>query len=171
MATSTTVRLIGLEGVLATLQSLPPEVVSRRGGVIRAALRKAAAVIQKQEIANLEQIISVPNVGGEDRSTGLLAKNVVVSRSRPRSGTNGERFLVRVRNKAYPKRSPNAKRVTTAQVARLLEYGTEKRAPLPFIRPAFDAKKDEAVRTFVEETDKGIERAYKKLARMNRQKP
>lgn len=163
-----TIKLEGLDGVLNTLKSLPPELVSRRGGPVRAALRKAAVVIQKQEIENLQAIIAEPNKGSADQSTGLLEKNIVVSRSRLAGGQNGERFLVRIRKKTYE--GQGGKPVVTPQVARLLEYGTERRTPRPFIRPAFDAKKNEAVNTFVTEVNKGIERIYKKLKRQNRVK-
>lgn len=170
-------RVEGLKGVIDTLKQLPPEVVSKRGGPVRAALRKAAVVIQKQEIENLQAIILEPNKDSSDRSTGLLEKNIVVSRSRFRNGANGERYLVRVRRKVYPGQAPKsnrrqkgAKNVVTSQVARLLEYGTVRRTPRPFIRPAFDAKKQEAVDTFVTETNKGIERIVKKLERQNRVK-
>lgn len=172
-----TIKLEGLDGVLNTLKSLPPELVSRRGGPVRAALRKAAVVIQKQEIENLQYIILEPNKDSSDRSTGLLEKNIVVSRSRLAGGQNGERYLVRVRRKVYPEqaqktnvRAKGAKNVVTSQVARLLEYGTVRRKPFPFIRPAFDAKKQEAVDTFVRETNKGIERILKKLKRQYRVK-
>lgn len=161
-------RVEGLKGVIDTLKSLPPEVVSKRGGPVRAALRKAAVVIQKQEIENLQYIIAEPNKGSADQSTGLLEKNIVVSRSRLAGGQNGERMLVRIRKKTYE--GQGGKPVVTPQVARLLEYGSERNTPKPFIRPAFDAKKNEAVNVFVTETNKGIERIYKKLKRQNRVK-
>lgn len=176
MATET-FRIEGLKGVIDTLTQLPPELVSRRGGPIRAALRKAAVVIQQQEIENLQAIILQPNKGGTDDNSGLLENNIVVSRSRFKNGANGERYLVRVRRKVYPDKAPKsnvrakgAKNVVTSQVARLLEYGTVLRQPYPFIRPAFEAKKQEAVNTFVTETNKGIERIVKKLERQNRVK-
>jgi len=170
MASREEVKVEGLDGVIKTLQGLPPELVSRRGGVIRQALRKGAVVMQKQVIANLQAIVAAPNVGGEDRSTGFLEKNIAVTRGKPPAGQNGERYLLRVRNKAYPKKSPKAKTVTTAQVARLLEYGTERRQPYPFIRPAFELKKQESLDTIVAESIKGTERALKKLQRQNRVK-
>lgn len=163
-----TVRLEGLKGVLDTLKSLPPELVSKRGGPVRAALRKAAVVIQKQEIGNLQAIIAAPNKGSADESTGLLAKNIVVSRSRLKGGQNGERYLVRVRGRKYEGRGK--KPIVTQQVARLLEYGSERNTPKPFIRPAFEAKKQEATDTFVTEVNKGIQRILKKLQRQNRVK-
>ena len=52
MAIETT-QIEGLAGVLDTLKRLPPEIVSKRGGPVRAALNKAARMIQKQVIVNL----------------------------------------------------------------------------------------------------------------------
>lgn len=165
-----TIRLQGLEGVMATLRQLPPEVVSRRGGPVRAALRKGALVIQRQEIANLQQVIAQPNQDGlPDNSTGLLEKNIVVTRGRPPQGVNGERYLVRIRSKRYPN-ATGTKPVTTSQVARWFEYGTEDRAQQPFIRPAFEAKKVEAAETVVSELNKSLARIQKKLERQNRVK-
>lgn len=160
MAIETT-RIEGLANVLDTLKRLPPEIVSKRGGPVRAALNKSARMMQKQVIANLDAVIAQGNVGGEERSTGLLRKNIVVTRSSRKQ--NGEAYSVRVRNKAYPKLSENAKRFTTAQNARLLEYGTEKRQPYPFIRPAFEAKKAEAVQVFTDELNKRLAAIIRKL--------
>lgn len=161
-----TFRIIGAEAVIKTLQQLPPEIVSKNGGPIRKNLRKAAQVIRAQELANLEQIILAPNDDGSpNESTGLLAKNIVISRGKYVSGRNGERMILRVRNKAYP--DTKGKRVSTAQVARLLEHGTEKRGALPFIRPAFDQKKDEATRTLIDGTIKDIASIQRKLERQN----
>lgn len=159
------VRLDGLEGVLKTLQQLPPEIVSKNGGPVRASLRKAAQVIQRQEIANLDAVIAQQNDDGEKRSTGLLKANIVLTRGR-RNSFKGESMFVRIRNKKYP--ATSGKPVTTAQNARLLEYGTEKRAALPFIRPAFEAKKTEALTVFVTEINKRIAAVVKKLEKQNR---
>jgi hypothetical protein len=46
-------QLTGLNGVLETLRSLPPEMVSKRGGVALRALRKGANLIRNQAKANL----------------------------------------------------------------------------------------------------------------------
>lgn len=177
MATVETFDVQGLAGVLATLQALPRELASKRGGIVRAALRKAAVVLQKQVKANLAQIIAEPNVnapGGlpANDSTGLLKKNIVVTRGKPPSGQNGEVILVRIRNKVYPPDQVSGKKpISTAQVARLLEYGTERRRAMPFIRPAFEAKKQEAVATFQREIFAGIDKAYRKIAAQNGQRP
>jgi HK97 gp10 family phage protein len=162
-----TVRIVGLAGVMKTLRALPPALVSKNGGPVRAALRKAALVIQKQESANLQAIIDTPNIdaGVKAEATGLLEKNIIVKRSRPDPGVKGERYLIQVRRKSYP--ATKGKNVTTPQVARLLETGTAKRRPYPFIRPAFDAKKAEAVAVFVIEIKRNLDRLVKKVALAN----
>lgn len=158
------VKVEGLKGVLDTLKSLPPEIVSKNGGPVRSALRKAAKVLQAEVQANLQRIIDDPNVNSDDKSTGLLMKNIVVSRSS--KYRSGEMMVVRVRSKRYP--DVKGKPVTTAQVARLLESGTEKRRPYPFVRPAFDSKKEEAVQVFTTDVNKRIASIIKKLERQNK---
>ena len=76
------VKVSGLDGVLDTLKSLPAEVVSKRGGPVRAALRKGAVVIQKQEKANLQAVTVNADDPDKAASTGLLLKNVVETAER-----------------------------------------------------------------------------------------
>lgn len=163
-----TVRIIGLEGVVKTLRELGPA-ASARGGPIRTALRKAAKVIQQQVIANVNAIVAEENVGGlPSKSTGLLAKNIVITRGKKPAGGNGETVRVRVRSKPYPKDRAGDKTVTTAQVSRLLEGGSERLVdPHPHWRPAFDAKKKAALDVFSTELPRDIEKLRKKLARQN----
>jgi HK97 gp10 family phage protein len=159
------VNITGLDGVIDTLKSLPPEIVSKRGGPVRAALRKAAVVIQKQEIQNLTaSLANAPRY-----STGLLLKNIVVTRGKAPFGGNGERYLVRVRRKAYPKEHQGkGKPVTTLKAAHLLEYGSSTQPAEPFIRPAVRQAGQKAIDTFVTELNKSIARIIKKLESKNR---
>jgi len=48
--------------------------------------------------------------------------------------------------------------------AHLIEFGTVKMSPRPFIRPAFDTKKAEALKVMGEELGKGVEKAAARLA-------
>jgi HK97 gp10 family phage protein len=161
-----TVRLEGLNGVLAVLKQYPVE-MSKAGGPVKLALRDAANLLRDQARDNLRAIIDAPNIEGVDqKSTGLLLENVVASRGRMRS-QKGERYLVRVRKKPY-KVEKGAKPVSTPQVARLLEYGTEKRRPMPWLRPAFDSKKNAAVQLFVEQVKKRSAAIVKRLERQAR---
>ena len=157
--------LNGLNGVLETLKALPPEVVSRRGGPVKSALRKAAVVIFKQARANLQAATANVNDEGENFSTGLLEKNLVVTRGKaPRDG-KGERYLVRVRRKSYQRKG---KTVTTLATANLLEYGSSKQPAEPWLRPAFETRAGEAIRTAETELIKAIDRVVKKLANQNK---
>jgi HK97 gp10 family phage protein len=160
-------KLEGLNGVLETLKSLPPELVSKRGGPVKAALRKAARVIHKQAMANLERVTSNQTESGEKLSTGLLKKNLVVSRGKPPYGSKGERYLVRVRRKSYPRKG---KTTTTLATANLLEYGSSQQTAEPWLRPAFHMKAREAIHTAETELLKQIDKVVKKLANQNKGK-
>lgn len=159
-----TVQVRGLEGVLDTLRGLPPEIVSKRGGPVRAALARAARLMQREVKGNLAAIVAAGNAGENERSTGLLSANIVTSRGR-QGNVNGETYRVRVRNKVYPDQKRNLKRFTTAQNARLLEYGTEQRQPYPFIRPAFESKKQAAVDEFAKTLNQRVNAIIRKLDR------
>lgn len=161
----------GLDGVLKTLQSLPPEIVSKRGGPVKLALAKAARVIRDQAAVNLDKAIRINGA----QSTGLLGKNVVVTRGKEPIGTKGERYLVRVRRKAYDgekisKRQKAGKRVTTHKTASLLEYGSSHQPATPWLRPAVEEKGSEALSVFTTELNRRIDAAVKKMAQQNRSK-
>lgn len=160
-----TVRIEGLEGVMKTLSELPPEVVSKNGGPVRSALAKAARMMRDAAQAKLQAIIDMPNVDGlPSESTGLLKQNIAAKRGRLRS-EKGELYSVYIRRKGYP--DSKGKRVTTPQVARLLEYGTEKRQPYPFLRPAFEENKMRVLTLFTEELNRKLASIVKKLSLKN----
>jgi HK97 gp10 family phage protein len=161
------VKLTGLEGVLATLRELPPEIASKRGGPVRAALRKGARVIHKQAQANLRAVTANETASGRSESTGLLEKNLVITRGKKPTGSNGERFLVRVRRKGYPSRQDAG----TRKSASLLEYGSSQQPAEPWLRPAFNARAMEALRTVETELVRAVALAVKKLAAKNRSRP
>ena len=159
------VKITGVDDVIKSLKSLPPEIVSKRGGPVKSALRKAAQVIRKQAIINLDATIGV-NVDGGYFSTGLLKKSVVVTRGKPPTGSKGERYLVRVKRRVYPKQSDKQRTVTTLKTAHLLEYGASRsnRQPArPWLRPAAIAKANEAINTATTELIKEINKVKSKL--------
>ena len=55
----------------------------------------------------------------------------------------------------------------TNDVLFMLEAGTERRRAMPWMRPAFEAKKGEALQVFATELPRAIDRAVKKLAKRN----
>jgi HK97 gp10 family phage protein len=161
-------QLQGVDDVLKMLRSLPPEVVSKRGGPVRFALRKGALVIRDEARRR------VPVDTGELRD----ALQVV----RGKYAGNGEKAIVRVGDKfyrSYVKNRRNIQMGRATQVSakqyeleempaiygRFLEYGTSKMSPKPWLRPAFAAKASEAIRTVETELVRGIDRVLRKIAK------
>lgn len=150
----------GADEAITMLEKLPPEVASKNGGPVRAALRKGAQVIQKPAIENLRAATANGNT-----SSGLLAENVIVSRGKAPTGTKGERALVRVRRKVYPGRSgasTGGNPTTTLASAQMLEYGTSQQPMEPWLRPAFTSHARQAITTATRELVPAIDRAAKR---------
>lgn len=161
-------KLKGLDGVLETLKSLPPEVVSKRGGPVLSALRKGARVILKQEQSTLRTITANATVTGKRESTGLLLKSLTTKRGKAPAGGNGERVLITTKRLMYPGRK--GEQVSVRKTGQLLEYGSHKQPAESWVRTAFAAKAREAVATTETELVKGIDKLVKKLAAKNQGK-
>lgn len=165
------VKVLGLSGVLEALRSLPPEIVSKNGGVIRGALRKGGVVILEQARVNVQRIVDEANKDGRFVSTGVAKAALRIKRTRPLGGRNGEAFIVAVARTKYAgkmiaRKGRKAAELAANDVLFMLEAGTSKRRPMPWMRPAFDAKRDQALDTFVTEARKGVDRAIKKAAKL-----
>jgi len=158
-----TVRIEGLRGVLDALKQLPPEIVSKAGGPVKLSLKAAAKVIRVQAQDNVQRIIDEPNIGdAPSKSIGLLKSALIESRGKMPSGVKGERYTVRIRpNRNYP--TDRGENVTAAQIGRQLEFGTEKRQPKPWLRPAFDEKKEAAVQEVSNQMNTRVTKVIKKL--------
>lgn len=167
MADFVELKLTGIDGVLETLKRLPPEVVSKRGGPVKSALRKGALVILKAEKAALQLATNNATDEGKRYSTGLLLANLIASRGKAPASGKGERYLVRVRRKTYNRKG---KAVTTQKTAQLLEYGSSQQPAEPWIRPAFNANARGAIATIETELVKALDRVVKKLAAQNKGK-
>ena len=177
------VNMTGLDGVLDTLKSLPPEVVSKRGGPVRRALAKAGRLIRDQARANLTAAIALPGKSGVTDSTGFTERQVILKR-RPLERFKGERYIVTVKPALHPSgrlyaKSRSYKRtrknkmtkdrlLKANDIAFMLEAGTAKQPATPWLRPAFAARAGEAVQKFETELLRDIERIVKKLAAKNR---
>lgn len=161
-----TVTIEGLDDLIRRLKALGVE-ASKRGGPVRAAVRKGAVVIQKEMQANVRKIVDTPNIGGQDYSTGVLEKSIRPIRARAHKTLKGETFYVfvpsRARYEGVKARGGTTRRVST--VGKWLEYGTAKRAPMPWARPAYHAKQAAAAAVMKDELLKGIEKLEKKLGR------
>lgn len=170
------VRIEGLDGVLAVLRSLPGELVSKRGGVIRLAARKAAKIIADQAKANVRAVVAEPNIGGRpSKSTGALERSIVVSRSRTTGNAKGEAVIVKMKGSKKRKYAGNKRNVRKGRAGQtyetapptyygsILEKGSSRMRPHPWMRPAFDSKKTEALETFVSDLKNRLSAVIKRL--------
>lgn len=150
--------LTGVDGILKTLKSLPPEIVSKRGGPVKLALAKGARFLRDKAKANLTSQIAKNG----DESTGLLLQSVISSRGKAPFDGKGERYLVRVKRKSY-----NKGKATTLQTANLLEYGSEHQPATPWLRPALNAHGRETINIVVDDLKNRIDKVIAKLAQQN----
>ena len=164
------IEIAGLDGVLEMLKSLPADVVSKRGGPVKAALRKAAIIIQKQAQQNMRKIVAEPNKDGKpSKSTGSLEKAVTVGRGKYLGGLNGERYMVWLPKikKKYANTRDNVRKRRAGKTyyvegpqfyGRFLEYGTAKMTAKPWLRPAVKEKGDAAIAIARDELLRRIEK-------------
>lgn len=156
-------RLLGVDDAITMLKSLPPEIVSKRGGPVKKALRKAALVILKE--AKLNVAHSTESLAEDATSTKTLEQSLIAARGKPPPDQNGERYTIRVKKRFYTR---EGKRVSTFMTARWLEYGTEKQPAEPWLRPAGASKAAAAISTMTSELTREINRVVKKLAKQAR---
>lgn len=147
----------GLREAIEVLHSLPGEIVSRRGGVALAALRKGARLLKGTVQANLQRATS----NQPSYSTGLLEENVIAKRAKAPFEGNGERMTVGVKRKVYP----DSGGVTTRKTLHLLEYGSEKQPAEPVLRPAVLSVGQRVIDVVAQDIVDGTQRAVARLAR------
>ena len=159
MADGVTVKVEGLKELAERLRSFGPK-LARNG--LRAAVSAAAQVIRKE---------------AQDRvpvDTGLLRSEIYRKQIREQSSDTKQTYYVGVRK--YKKKYANTKhnirkgRITQSGKSlktyetqdafywRFLEFGTPKMAARPFMRPAFESKKNEAVERMKEKLAERIKK-------------
>lgn len=163
----TTIQLTGVDNVLNLLRSLPPEVVSKRGGPVLQSLRKGARIIIKEAKNNLSRVTSNVGKDGKNHSTGLLvSKNLSALRKNPPGSIKGEMIRIRVRRAIYPSGNRiNGRKFATNDAAYLLEFGSAKQPAEPWLNPAFNAKAEQAIYTVESELIKALDKIVRKLGK------
>lgn len=161
-------KMEGLEGVLATLKSLPPELVSKGGGPVRFAVRKAATLIRDRAAANMRARGMTPGKTEKNFATGFTAKHIIAKRTKL-TRIKGERFVVTVKTASHPNGNKIGKKpIRTNDIAFIMEAGSAKQPAEPWLRPAFDEKRVEAASVMERELKAAIDRIVRKLARQNK---
>lgn len=152
----TTVRLEGAKELIAALKALPKEIASKNGGPVRRALLKAAQVFVVDARARAprgsDERASFSNLFRGKHKFGTLKASIRAKRDPdPRSSGVTERYTVGPTRKAW--------------YAHLVEFGTVKQSAQPFMRPAYEHNKAEALNVFMLALAEGIARAAKKVAK------
>lgn len=179
---TTSFEIHGLGSLLVKFDSINYDLKVRGG---RAALRKAANVVRDAAIASARQL--------DDPATAeQIAKNIVVRWSPKvfkRTGNlqfrvgvlGGARSTSRdaLKSAARRRRQGIKSLEDLGEIAgagkgnpggdtwywRMLEFGTSKVGPTPFMRPALDLSVVPATDTFIREYEKAIDRAIKRAAK------
>lgn len=148
--------ITGLDGLLGKLDSLSYD-VRRKGG--RAALRKAAQVLMQKAKDGAERI--------DDKETGRsIADNIALRWNGKLFKQTGDLgFRVGVLHGAVLKDGGDLGPNSPTPHWRLIEFGTEKIAAVPFMRPALANSISEVTNTFVTEYEKAIDRAIRRAAK------
>ncbi|URD40654.1 HK97 gp10 family phage protein [Pseudomonas sp. BYT-5] len=159
MADGVEFSITGLESLLGKLGAVSYD-VRRKGG--RAALRKASQVVVQKAKEGAERI--------DDKETGRsIADNIALrwnGRLFKQTGDLGFRIGV-LHGAVLAKKGEAVDLSTNAPTPhwRLIEFGTEKMAAVPFMRPALANSIAEVTNTFVSEYEKSIDRAIRRAAK------
>lgn len=146
MAT-TTVRVEGLKELDDALQLLSSDIQNK---IARAATNAAAQVIKNEAIKRAPA------------DTGNLRKNIIVKRLPAQEASPlTSQHIVTVRQGKLTKKQKGAG-LQDAFYGRFVEFGTVKMAPRPFLRPAFDSKKTDAVEAMRVRIKQRIDKANQK---------
>jgi HK97 gp10 family phage protein len=141
--------LTGFKEFAAALKEMPKRVARKH---LRGSVAKGATLI-RTEARNLAPV-----------DTGEMRKDIQVKRER--SPDNVASYSVFVRSGKKSRLAGRARNVDKDSFYwRFLEFGTVKVAAQPFMRPAFEGKKEQAVDAIGEELDKRIQNEAADLAR------
>lgn len=121
-------------------------------GVMRAATRAAATVFRDEAVKRAP------------KRTGKLARNIVVVTMRDRGGGIMSGVHVRGTNPSTGN-SDNKMKASNRNNAfywRFVELGTSKLSAAPFLRPAYDAKQEEAASAAFDKANEAIDKVLSK---------
>lgn len=155
------IKLHGLTELKNTLKDLPTVLGEK---VLRAALRAGAKPIS-DEAKNLAPVLKEPD---PRRKPGTVKKNIVTRKSKK------EKYGVYVGVKALKAKQIVAFKKKNGKSANnpddpfywvFNEFGTAKMPAAPFLRPAFESKKYDALKRFEDHAKKRVVKEAEKLAK------
>ena len=147
-------QLEGVDSVIRKLESVTKEIKFKGG---RFGLRKAANLVADTARDSARLL--------DDEETGRsIADNIAVRFSNRTFKRTGDiKFRVGILGGAVlPKDNEDGGAKGPTPHWRLIEFGTEKMAAQPFVRPALTENIEAAINTFATEAEKSIDRAIKR---------
>ena len=154
MTVKTSVRVDGLAELEDALKEIGSEVAGKNGGLVRTALMGAGLKMMR----DMQGAVPVDE--------GDLKASIGRKRVKNPKGLS-EAIEVGAKGRRGPKKDDSGR---TFLHPRWLEYGTRLQPAQPFIRPAFNSNRDDAVKMFRKKLAAGIERVAKKVGAANAQK-
>ena len=140
------VKIEGLDVFAQALNSLPPNIARN---VLRGAVSAGARIISNE--AKLRAPVYTGPVSQGHPPPGTLKRSIIQKQIRELSDLGKQTFYVTVRRgKKYQKQGKKGNLSQDAYYAKWVEFGTSKMAAKPFLRPAFEAGKQEAVNKMAE---------------------
>ena len=141
MAKTEEVRVEGLDELAKALKELPKR-LARNG--LRASVYAGAKVIRDE--ARLKAPVATRQLGANQQPPGTLKRSIIMKQIPEQSDAQKQVFFVAVRHgKKYRNQGKKGNLSQDAYYAHFVEFGTVKMSPQPFMRPAFEGKKNEAV--------------------------
>ena len=152
-------KLDGFKELAEAMRELGPRVAKN---FLRSAVQTGAALIRDE--AKLLAPVSTPGEKSANQSpSGTLKRAIAIKRERDSRDIFSAKYSVFVR--AGGMKGVNAYGKTDAFYARFVEFGTSKMAAKPFLRPAFDHKKEAAVTAIGVRLDERIQETATELAK------
>jgi len=147
VSVKTTVDVYGLKELEDALNELGSEVAGKNGGLVRTALMGAALPVLK----DAKNRVPV--------DTGKLRDSLKRSRNKNPDPEIGAKEVVEVGLISRGGRG--------TRYGGFVEFGTEKKAPRPYLRPALESNARESINIFRKRLAAGIEREAKKIGAKN----
>ncbi len=159
MAKRETVKVEGLAELGKALRELPGR-VARNG--LRASVYAGAKVVRDEARAQAPK--AAQSLGANQPPPGTLKRSVIMKHIRELSGGGRQTFYVLVRHgKKYRNQGKRGNLSQDAWYWRFVEFGTRKMAARPFLRPALESRRREAVDAIKERLTQRIEIEAKAL--------
>lgn len=153
------VRIEGLEELARALRELPQR-VARNG--LRASVYAGAKVIRDE--AKLKAPMATGSAAKGHPPPGTLKRAIIMKQIAELSGPRKQTFFVTVRQgKQYRNQGKRGNLSQDAWYWRFVEFGTVKMSAKPFLRPAFEGKKMEAVDAIKRRLAERVEQAAQEI--------